>query len=510
MILGEWEGARGKCDSQYLSLFAIIYGCYIFQMSNNKVAESIGFEPGTYEVNTSVLQSSFQEFATNDTGKFETFKQRDITKQKRPNSVEVMTGPSSELPTKRFKSILPNDKKSNIVMSTQGNIVLMGTSQTTSSSPQRVLLVNNAQTPQTNSNPLIVVNKNQSNSSAAVLECVQSQPTSIMLGINQSQPSSVVPSNQLGNSVVNQTATVVSKQTITPKKEPVVVATNSIAYSKMQNVVLNSKTATLPRAYSCPTKSQTVVSSSKPSSILQTAKSNPVKSSGITILPINNSTGFNSVGTISSVYNTSLLSSTSVQKQSEVVSSAAVLPNNISLLSSVISTEGVIIAENGISTIADTTNYITNTTDSVELQIVKSEIDDENALIISDFNSIDHNKPSESIVLVNTNDSLENPSTEQIPMRETLMETNHMESTEMVQFVDDQIVAGDQVNPLDNIITASNIYQTPEGIIIIQNQDGSTVQLQGSDGEPIPLETVQALLEGQYLQTADDGVILNQ
>jgi hypothetical protein len=59
-------------------------------------------------------------------GKFETFKQRDITKQKRPNSVEVMTGPSSELPTKRFKSILPNDKKSNIVMSTQGNIVLMG------------------------------------------------------------------------------------------------------------------------------------------------------------------------------------------------------------------------------------------------------------------------------------------------------------------------------------------------------------------------------------------------
>jgi hypothetical protein len=32
-----------------------------------------------------------------------------------------MTGPSSELPTKRFKSILPNDKKSNIVMSTQGN-----------------------------------------------------------------------------------------------------------------------------------------------------------------------------------------------------------------------------------------------------------------------------------------------------------------------------------------------------------------------------------------------------
>jgi hypothetical protein len=60
-------------------------------MSNNKVAESIGFEPGTYEVNTSVLQSSFQEFATNDSGKFETFKQRDITKQKRPNSVEVMT-----------------------------------------------------------------------------------------------------------------------------------------------------------------------------------------------------------------------------------------------------------------------------------------------------------------------------------------------------------------------------------------------------------------------------------
>ncbi|XP_033734733.1 uncharacterized protein LOC117323557 [Pecten maximus] len=91
---------------------------------------------------------------------------------------------------------------------------------------------------------------------------------------------------------------------------------------------------------------------------------------------------------------------------------------------------------------------------------------------------------------------------------DTIVEaTREFEEGEMVQLVQDQIleeegVEGIQV-PSDHIITASNIYQTPEGIIIIQNQDGSTVQLQGGDGEPIPLETVQALLamDGQLLQT---------
>ncbi|XP_069118867.1 LOW QUALITY PROTEIN: uncharacterized protein [Argopecten irradians] len=91
---------------------------------------------------------------------------------------------------------------------------------------------------------------------------------------------------------------------------------------------------------------------------------------------------------------------------------------------------------------------------------------------------------------------------------DTIVEaTGDFEEGEMVQLVQDQIleeggVEGIQV-PSDHIITASNIYQTPEGIIIIQNQDGSTVQLQGGDGEPIPLETVQALLamDGQLLQT---------
>lgn len=52
-------------------------------------------------------------------------------------------------------------------------------------------------------------------------------------------------------------------------------------------------------------------------------------------------------------------------------------------------------------------------------------------------------------------------------------------------------------------IPAANIYQTEDGIIFIQNSDGTTMQLQGSDGQNIPLETIQALLamDGAQLVT---------
>lgn len=43
-------------------------------------------------------------------------------------------------------------------------------------------------------------------------------------------------------------------------------------------------------------------------------------------------------------------------------------------------------------------------------------------------------------------------------------------------------------------IPATNIFQTEDGLIFIQNPDGTTLQLQGSDGQSIPLETIQALL----------------
>ncbi|XP_052769541.1 uncharacterized protein LOC128209528 [Mya arenaria] len=43
-------------------------------------------------------------------------------------------------------------------------------------------------------------------------------------------------------------------------------------------------------------------------------------------------------------------------------------------------------------------------------------------------------------------------------------------------------------------VPAANIYQTEDGLIFIQNPDGTTLQLQGSDGQPVSMETVQALL----------------
>lgn len=82
---------------------------------------------------------------------------------------------------------------------------------------------------------------------------------------------------------------------------------------------------------------------------------------------------------------------------------------------------------------------------------------------------------------------------------------------EMIQYVDESTLEGSGLQT-NQIITASNIYQTPDGFIIIQNEDGSTVQLQGGDGEPIPLETVQALLamdtDGQtILQTTESELV---
>lgn len=43
-------------------------------------------------------------------------------------------------------------------------------------------------------------------------------------------------------------------------------------------------------------------------------------------------------------------------------------------------------------------------------------------------------------------------------------------------------------------IPGSSIFQTEDGIILIQNPDGTTLQLQGPDGQAVALETVQALL----------------
>ena len=60
-------------------------------------------------------------------------------------------------------------------------------------------------------------------------------------------------------------------------------------------------------------------------------------------------------------------------------------------------------------------------------------------------------------------------------------------------------------------IPASNIYQTEDGLIIIQNPDGTTMQLQGTDGQSIPLETIQALLamdgETQLITEQSEDII---
>ncbi|KAK3094116.1 hypothetical protein FSP39_024302 [Pinctada imbricata] len=89
------------------------------------------------------------------------------------------------------------------------------------------------------------------------------------------------------------------------------------------------------------------------------------------------------------------------------------------------------------------------------------------------------------------------------------MTGNEVEVSEVTEVKEDTEGSQEEVLSGGQVIAASNIYQTPEGVIIIQKEDGSTIQLQGAEGEPIPLETIQALLamdsEGQILQTVDNS-----
>lgn len=52
-----------------------------------------------------------------------------------------------------------------------------------------------------------------------------------------------------------------------------------------------------------------------------------------------------------------------------------------------------------------------------------------------------------------------------------------------------------QVVSLETLqVPGSSIYQTEDGTILVQNPDGTTLQLQGTDGQALSIETVQALL----------------
>ncbi|XP_059154994.1 serine-rich adhesin for platelets-like [Physella acuta] len=52
----------------------------------------------------------------------------------------------------------------------------------------------------------------------------------------------------------------------------------------------------------------------------------------------------------------------------------------------------------------------------------------------------------------------------------------------------------------------SSIYQTEDGTFIIQSSNGNTYQLQGAQGLPLPLETLQALLSGSIDPLAGENV----
>ncbi|XP_062580881.1 uncharacterized protein LOC134242771 [Saccostrea cucullata] len=188
----------------------------------------------------------------------------------------------------------------------------------------------------------------------------------------------------------------------------------------------------------------------------------------------------------------------------------------------VTSTPSVVIQNNSIVenlTVVPSESVTLQTTDNSVSSLATTSADihitnnDEESFVTTDFIG---STPEGSVNLMTAEVVSDNGSAQVVDetshvMVEASMEDGLQNQEELTQLVDESTLeeAGFQAN---QIITASNIYQTPDGFIIIQNEDGSTVQLQGGDGEPIPLETVQALLamdtDGQtILQTTESELI---
>ncbi|XP_061173675.1 uncharacterized protein LOC133182845 [Saccostrea echinata] len=190
----------------------------------------------------------------------------------------------------------------------------------------------------------------------------------------------------------------------------------------------------------------------------------------------------------------------------------------------VTSTPSVVIQDNSIvenltvipseSVTLQTTDNSVSTlpTTSADIQITNN---DEESFVTTDFIGStpdgSENLMTAEVVSENGSAQVVDETSHVMAEVESSMNDGLQNQEELTQLVDESTLeeAGFQTN---QIITASNIYQTPDGFIIIQNEDGSTVQLQGGDGEPIPLETVQALLamdtDGQtILQTTESELI---
>ena len=71
----------------------------------------------------------------------------------------------------------------------------------------------------------------------------------------------------------------------------------------------------------------------------------------------------------------------------------------------------------------------------------------------------------------------------------------HMVPSSIMQSVSNDVEDKTTNSQLESVqIPGSSIFQTEDGVILIQNPDGTTLQLQGPDGQAVSLETVQALL----------------
>lgn len=322
------------------------------------------------------------------------------------------------------------------------------------------------------SNPNIVSVSKPSNTASTLPHVVALSNSSIV-----SHPQIVTVSNA---NVSGSNITTVQPKTVVRPPESSVQTTSQVGGVSKSHEILTSQAAT----------------STMPSSSTETVVA--VETDNVSVVDTMNQ------NVVSAVNSANLVSSSNGSGVSSASNSIESAPNGEPVTLRTILVNGGVTGDGGVKQLQPLVQEALHT-NIQNIQVVES-LEEAQQLILaqSQMNGVD---PSSNIatlaeVIHNESEFIEQTIDGDVK-REIVLNPVEAKSEEVDPGeVQGQIVSAEQIEgqviSQDQIVTHSNIYQTEDGILIIQNPDGTTFQLQGAEG--IPLETVQALLamEGQF------------